>query len=144
MILLFSLPIMAGNLLQQLYNTADSVIVGQFVSQEALGAVGTCAPLTILFIALALGLSTGASILVSQLYGARQLEEMRKSVSTALILLTILGVIMTVLGVLVARPLLKYALSVPDSVLTKTCYHFSCLMSPLLREGARAESLGVL
>lgn len=117
MILLFSLPIMAGNLLQQLYNTADSVIVGQFVSQEALGAVGTCAPLTILFIALALGLSTGASILVSQLYGARQLEEMRKSVSTALILLTILGVIMTVLGVLVAKPLLKYALSVPDSVL---------------------------
>lgn len=117
LILSFSLPIMAGNLLQQFYNTADSIIVGQFVSQEALGAVGTCSPLAFLFIALALGLSTGASILVAQLYGAGQLEEMRKSVSTALILLTGIGVVMTVVGVLAARPLLKYALSVPAEVL---------------------------
>ena len=106
LILSFSLPIMAGNLLQQLYNTADSIIVGQFVSQEALGAVGTCSPLAFLFIALAIGLSTGASILVAQLYGAGQLEDMRKSVSTALILLTGIGVVMTVAGVLAARPLL--------------------------------------
>ncbi len=116
-ILLFSLPIMAGNLLQQLYNTADSVIVGQFVSQEALGAVGTCTPLTILFIALAVGLSTGASILVSQLFGAGRQEELRRSVSTALILLTGLGLLMMGIGVLTARPLLKYALGVPESVL---------------------------
>jgi putative MATE family efflux protein len=117
LILLFSLPIMAGNLLQQLYNTADSVIVGQFVSQEALGAVGTCSPLTMLLIAVAVGLSTGASILISQLFGAGQMDEMRKSVSTALALLTGLGVFMLLLGVVSARWLLKYALSVPDSVL---------------------------
>jgi Na+-driven multidrug efflux pump len=116
-ILLFSLPIMAGNLLQQLYSTADSVIVGQFVSQEALGAVGTCIPLTMLFIAMAVGLSTGASILISQLFGAGQLAEMRKSVTTSLLLLSGLGVVMLVVGVLTARPLLKYALGVPDSVL---------------------------
>ncbi len=117
LILLFSLPIMAGNLLQQLYNTADSVVVGQFISQEALGAVGTCGPLTVLFLCLALGLSTGASILVSQLYGAGRMEEMKKCVSTAMGLLTLLGVVMTVVGAISARFLLKYALSVPDSVL---------------------------
>ena len=117
LILMFSLPIMAGNLLQQLYNTADSIIVGQFVSQEALGAVGTCSPLAFLFIALAIGLSTGASILVAQLYGAGQMEEMRKSVSTAMILLLGIGIVMTVVGTVAARPLLKYVLSVPDDVL---------------------------
>lgn len=116
-ILIFSLPIMAGNLLQQLYNTADSVIVGQFVSQEALGAVGTCSPLTFLLLSVAMGLSTGAGILVSQLYGAGQREELRKSVSTAMLLLTALGVFMTVFGVAAARPLLRYVLGVPTEVL---------------------------
>lgn len=125
LILSFSLPIMAGNLLQQLYNTADSIIVGQFVSQEALGAVGTCSPLAFLFIALAIGLSTGASILVAQLYGAEQLEEMRKSVSTALILLTGIGVVMTVVGVAAARPLLQYALGVPAEVLDMATAYLS-------------------
>ena len=117
MVLGFSLPIMAGNLLQQLYNTADSVIVGQFVSQDALGAVGTCSPLTFLLISLAMGLSVGASILVSQLYGAGRMEELRKSVSTGLILLTAIGLVMTVVGVVFARFLLATAMSVPDEVL---------------------------
>ena len=98
LILLFSLPIMLGNLLQQLYNTVDSVIVGQFISSEALGAVGTCAPLTVLFLAFAIGLSTGASILIAQLFGAGKIEEMRKSVSTALILLAGFGLGISVLG----------------------------------------------
>ncbi len=117
LILAFSLPIMAGNLLQQLYNTADSIIVGQFISQEALAAVGTCSPLAFFFLALGMGLSTGASILVSQLYGAGQREEMRKSISTAMLLLTAIGILITIVGFFAARPLLKYALSVPDEVL---------------------------
>ena len=70
LILLFTLPIMAGNLLQQLYSTVDGVIVGNFVGEAALSAVGTCAPLTMLFIAIATGLSTGASIAISQFFGA--------------------------------------------------------------------------
>ena len=117
LILLFSLPIMLGNLLQQLYNTVDSVIVGQFISTEALGAVGTCGPLTVLLLAFAIGLSTGASILIAQLFGAGRLEEMRKSVSTALILLAAVGVGISVLGFFTAKPLLRYALGVPESVL---------------------------
>lgn len=116
-ILIFSLPIMAGNLLQQLYNTADSVVVGQFVSQEALGAVGTCSPLTFLLLSIAMGLSTGAGILVSQLYGAGMKKEMKISISTAMILLTGLGFVVMVAGLLAARVLLQRVLGVPAEVL---------------------------
>lgn len=116
-ILRFSLPIMLGNLLQQLYNTMDSVIVGQFISVDALGAVGTCAPLTVLFLAFAIGLSTGASILIAQQYGARLIQEMRKSISTGFILLTLFGLGISVIAVVSAKALLRWGLGVPESVL---------------------------
>ena len=117
LILLFSLPIMAGNFLQQLYNTADSIIVGRFVSQSALASVGTCAPLTMLFIALAIGFSTGGSIIVSQYFGAQKLEDMRKSVSTLLIIIFAIGVVLSVIGVISSSFLLKTILAVPESTL---------------------------
>ena len=65
-VLLFALPIMAGNLLQQLYNTADTIIVGNFQGEAALSAVGTCASLTMLFTALAIGFSAGAGVYLAQ------------------------------------------------------------------------------
>ncbi|MBE6992858.1 MAG: MATE family efflux transporter [Ruminococcaceae bacterium] len=117
LILLFSLPIMAGNFLQQLYNTADSIIVGRFVSQSALASVGTCAPLTMLFIALAIGFSTGGSIIVSQYFGAQKLEDMRKSVATSLIMIFLIGFVLSVVGVATSRILLRDLLAVPESAL---------------------------
>lgn len=114
LILSFSLPIIIGNLLQQFYNAADSAIVGNLIGQHALSAVGTCASLTMLFIALAIGFSNGAAIIVSQFYGARQFSEMRKAASTAILLVFAIGLAMSVLGVLAAYPLLKYALGVPE------------------------------
>lgn len=115
LIFLFSLPIMAGNFLQQLYNTADSIIVGQFVSQSALASVGTCSPLTLLFVALALGLSNGGGIIVSQFFGAKKLEDMRKAAATSMIVLMGLGLVLTVVFFLMASFLLKTVLGVPDS-----------------------------
>ncbi len=113
-ILLFALPIMAGNFLQQLYNTADSAIVGNLISQSALSAVGTCAPLTMLFTALAIGFSTGAGIIVAQFYGAKQHDEMRRAASTAIIFVLGLGLALSVVGVAAARPLLEFVLGVPE------------------------------
>ena len=70
LILLFTLPLMAGNFLQQLYNAVDGIVVGNFAAagENALAAVGTCAPITMLFIAVAMGMSTGCSILIAQLF----------------------------------------------------------------------------
>ena len=79
----FTLPIIAGNLLQQLYQIVDGAIVGNYVGQDALSAVGTCGPLTILFLALAMGMSNGCSVMVSQFFGARKTDQLRRAVSTA-------------------------------------------------------------
>lgn len=114
LILLFALPIMAGNFLQQLYNTADSAIVGNLISQSALSAVGTCAPLTMLFTALAIGFSTGAGIIVAQFYGAKQHGEMRRAASTAILFVLGLGLALSITGVAAARPLLEFVLGVPE------------------------------
>ncbi len=124
LILFFTLPLMAGNLLQQLYNTVDGIVVGNFVGEDALSAVGTCSPLTLLFICMAVGMSTGASIVVSQLYGAGQLEEMRQNVSTALILLFSIGVGCAILGFLGAEWLLKVVLGVQDYLLADAILYF--------------------
>ncbi len=124
LILFFTLPLMAGNLLQQLYNTVDGIVVGNFVGETALSAVGTCSPLTLLFICMALGMSTGASIVISQLYGAGKLEEMRQNVSTALVLLFAIGVGCAALGFVGARWLLKTVLGVQDYLLADALLYF--------------------
>ncbi len=116
-IFLFTLPIMAGNFLQQLYNTVDGIVVGQFVSEQALAAIGTCAPLTILYLALAVGMSTGSGIIVAQYFGASRNEDLHRAVSTSVILLTGLGLVFSAVGALTARPLLAYVLAVPEAQL---------------------------
>lgn len=124
-ILLFTLPLMAGQFLQQLYNAVDGIIVGNFVSENALAAVGTCSPVTMLFISVAMGLSTGCSILIAQLYGAKKYEDMRQAVSTSLILVIGVGLVLSVVGGVVARWLLHNVLSVSDAILPDAAAYFS-------------------
>jgi len=125
LVLAFALPIMAGNLLQQLYNTADTIIVGNFESEAALSAVGTCNGLTMLFLSLAQGFSIGAGVIAAQLFGARKTEELRKRAGTSIILLTAMGIIVSIIGVISCRFILKYILSVPDSLLDMAATYFS-------------------
>ena len=123
-LLLFALPLMAGNLLQQLYNTVDGIIVGNFVGEAALSAVGTCAPLTLLFISIAMGMSTGASIVVSQFYGAGAMAEMRRGVATAMLMLMGMGVAFTVLAFVGAGWLLDGVLGVQDYLFRDAVTYF--------------------
>ncbi len=127
LILLFTLPLMAGNFLQQLYNAVDGIIVGNFAAagEDALSAVGTCAPVTMLFIAIAMGMSTGCSILIAQLYGAKRYDDMRQAVSTSLILVGAIGLVLSVVGGVVARWLLAHLLNVPDAFLADATAYFS-------------------
>ena len=89
-ILAFSIPVFIGLLLQQLYNTVDTIVVGNFASEEALSAVGTTGSLTFLFLAIANGFSAGAGVLTSQYFGAGKDEEMRKTASVAITLLMLI------------------------------------------------------
>ena len=117
LIVQFALPIMAGNLLQQLYNTADTIIVGNFNGQQALSAVGACASLTVLFTALAIGFSIGAGVLISQYFGASREQELRQYAATAIVLMLAMGLLMSLIGVCSARFLLARALGTPEALL---------------------------
>ena len=119
LILLFALPLVAGNILQQLYNAVDGMVVGSFAAngENALAAVGTSGPVTFVFLAFAIGMSGGCSVMISQLYGARRYDEMRQAVSTSLILVGGIGLFLTVVGGVVAKWFLMHVLSVPDSFL---------------------------
>ena len=116
-ILLFSLPLMAGNLLQQLYSIVGGIIVGNFINERAFASVITCQPLTTLFLSVALGLSVGASIVISQNYGADRKDRLPVAVDTALILLGICGIVFSVLGIVLSPVLLKNLLGVPEDLL---------------------------
>jgi len=113
-ILLFSLPIMAGNLLQQLYNTVDGIVVGNFVSQDALAATGTAGILALIFLAFAIGLGNGSGIMIAQLFGAKRNDELREAVSTALLLLVGIGAVFSVLGCCFSRFLLRELMNVEE------------------------------
>ena len=84
-LLYFTLPLILGNLFQQLYNIVDSIIVGNYVGGDALAAVGTPASITFLFVAIATGFSIGASVVIAQYFGARELIKMRTSIFTIII-----------------------------------------------------------
>lgn len=124
-ILVFSLPVFIGLLLQQLYNTVDTIIVGNFASEAALSAVGTSGTLTFLLLAIANGFSAGAGVVTSQYYGAGENEKMRRTASVAITLLMLMGAAGTVLGVAVSRPAMKVLLDVPDSFLDMAVTYFS-------------------
>ena len=80
----FSIPMLLGNLAQQLYNTADSIIVGHYVGDNALAAVGSAMPILNLLLALFVGISTGAGIVVSQSFGARDRQGLTVSIGNCL------------------------------------------------------------
>ena len=94
----FAMPMILGSFFQQVYNMADSIIVGQFVGSSALAAVGVCAALTNVFICVALGAGVGAGVLVSRYFGARNYSKMKTIVSTSLISFLILSILLGIFG----------------------------------------------
>lgn len=114
-ILYFSIPLILGNLFQQLYNTADSIIVGNYIGSEALAAVGSSGSLINLLIGFCIGASAGAGIIVSQFYGARNAEGVRKAVHTTLAVAIGAGLILTVMGIALT-PMLLRAMGTPEEV----------------------------
>ena len=103
----FALPMVAGNLFQQLYNMVDTMVVGKFVGEDAVAAVGSSFPIVFLSVAVASGLSMGCNVVVSQLFGAGRIHEMKTTISTAILSLSVLGLIIMALGTLLAGPLLE-------------------------------------
>lgn len=116
LLLKFSLPMLVGNLFQQVYNMADSIIVGKYVGKNALAAVGTTGPINYFMFSLILGLTAGVSIVISQYYGAKDDEYVKKAIATAVYMITGAAIIMGIIGFLLAKPIL-ILLNTPDIIM---------------------------
>lgn len=115
-LLLFFLPIWFGTLFQQLYNTADTLIVGNFVGTNALAAVGATGPFVNLLVGLFVGLCSGAGVVIAQSWGAHDPDAVDRQVHTALVLSAAVGALLTVLGLVTAAPMMRL-LGTPDEIL---------------------------
>lgn len=120
----FAVPMIIGNLFQQFYNMADSVIVGRYVGEDALAAVGASYSLTTVFIMIAIGGGIGASVLTSQYLGAGEYGKMKTSISTALISFLLFSIILAVFGFLWNEQIL-IALKTPDNILKDAMRYLS-------------------
>lgn len=114
-LVVFAIPMILGNLFQQLYSIVDSMIVGRFVGENALAAVGSCFAVTMLFIAVAIGASMGVSVIVSQFFGAKRYREMKEAISTALVAFLIASLLWAAFGMLIKEGLLNL-LNTPDNI----------------------------
>ena len=122
-ILFFSIPLILGNLLQQLYNTADSIMVGNFVGSNALAAVGASSSMIYLLIAFSQGAAVGAGVIVAQYLGARDKKSVSDAVHTSLVIAGILGIVLTIAGIVLSRQLLEW-MKTPDEVMEPAVTYF--------------------
>ena len=113
----FSLPILLSNIFQQFYNIADSVIVGKFVSEDALAAVGASYPIVMIFMAIAIGGNIGCSVVISQCFGAKEYSRMKTAVNTSLAAMAAVSAILMIFGFLNCAGMLRL-LKTPDNILS--------------------------
>ena len=142
-ILFFSIPLILGNLLQQLYNTADSIIVGNFVGSKALAAVGSSTSLIYLLIAFSQGASVGAGVIVAQFLGAKDKKATQDAVHTAFFIAIILGVVLTIGGVIFTPSILRL-MGTPDDVINESITYLRLYSCGLIFNVVYNMSAGIL
>ena len=130
-IISFALPLLIGNIFQQLYNTVDTWVVGKFVSNEAYAAVGTVGPITNMLIGFFMGLSSGAGVVISQYYGAKRFAEVEKTVHTAITMTLILGIAFTGLGLFMI-PYMLTLMKTPENVLPESTAYLTIYFSGIM------------
>ena len=130
-IIMFAFPLLIGNVFQQLYNTVDTWVVGNYVSNEAFSAVGTVGPIINMLIGFFMGLSSGAGVVISQYYGAKRYDEVHDTVHTSLVMTLIMGVIFTGIG-LSMTPFMLRLMNTPDNVMPESSAYLTIYFSGML------------
>lgn len=126
LILYFTLPVLAGNIFQQLYTMVDTMIVGRFINVDALAAVGSTGSISFLILGFAMGIASGFGIVMSQRFGAGDEEGVRRSVGTSVVLCIIITIILTVLGMTTAKPLLTL-MKTPDNIIADAVLYITII-----------------
>ncbi len=127
----FAMPLLIGNIFQQLYNMVDTWVVGNYVSNEAFSAVGSVGPIINMLIGFFLGLSSGAGVVISQYYGAKRFDEVQKTVHTAITMTLVLGVLFTAIGIMMTPFMLRF-MKTPDNVFPESSAYLRIYFSGVL------------
>lgn len=130
-IISFALPLLIGNVFQQLYNTVDTWVVGNYVSNEAFSAVGTVGPIINMLIGFFMGLSSGAGVVISQYYGAKRYDEVHDTVHTAMVMTIIMGIAFTAIG-LGMTPFMLRLMNTPENVMPESTAYLTIYFSGIL------------
>ena len=130
-IILFALPLLAGNIFQQLYNMVDTWVVGRFVSNEAYAAVGSVGPIINMLVGFFIGLSSGAGVVISQYYGAKRPEEVQRTVHTAVAMTLVMGIVFTALGIAMTPHMLRL-MNTPENVFPESKAYLTIYFSGIL------------
>jgi len=130
-LIMFAFPLLVGNIFQQLYNTVDTWVVGNFVNNQAYAAVGTVGPIINMLIGFFMGLSSGAGVVISQHYGAKQFDKVHDAVHTAVLMTLILGVAFTAIGIGMT-PVMLDLINMPDNVIPEATAYLTIYFSGIL------------
>ncbi|MBE6589873.1 MAG: MATE family efflux transporter [Ruminococcaceae bacterium] len=130
-LLVFAFPLLIGNIFQQLYNLVDTWVVGNYVSNEAFAAVGSVSSVINVLIGFFSGLSTGAGAVISQYFGAKDEERVKRAVHTSLLMTFLLGILFTAVGILIT-PLMLRLMNTPDNVIGQSTAYLTIYFAGIL------------
>lgn len=131
LILKFALPMLLGNVFQQLYNIVDSIIVGNFIGKEALAAVGASFPIIFAFLSLIIGIASGSTIIISQYFGAKKIENVKKTIDTLFIFLFFASIAISVIGIIFSEDIFRL-LKLPDEIIPQAKTYFNIFIGGVI------------
>ncbi len=139
----FTIPLLIGNVFQQLYSMVDTIIVGRFVGVNALAALGSCNSMFFLVNGLILGLTSGFSVLVAQKFGAKDEKGVKKAVASNITLTVVLTIIITIIALTIAKPLLNL-MNTPDSIYSDAKTYITIIYAGIITQTGYNMSAGIL
>lgn len=131
LILKFALPMLLGNVFQQLYNIVDSIIVGNFIGKEALAAVGASFPIIFAFLSLIIGIASGSTIIISQYFGAKKIDKVKRTIDTLFIFLFFASILVSFLGIYFSRDIF-ILLKLPEDVIPAAELYFDIFLGGVI------------
>jgi len=124
----FAIPMLIGNVFQQMYNIVDSIVVGRYIGKQALAAVGASFPLIFMLISFVVGVAMGTTIIVSQYFGARDMKMVKRSIETMYIFLFFASIIITVVGIMLSGPIFRL-IRLPEDVIPQAVTYFNVYLT---------------
>lgn len=131
LILKFALPMLLGNVFQQLYNVVDSIIVGNFIGKEALAAVGSSFPIIFAFLSLIIGIASGSTIVIAQYFGAKNIEKVKRTINTLFIFLFFASILISILGIIFSEDIFRL-LKLPEEVIPQATTYFNIFIGGVI------------